>query len=167
MISSAACGMKGARARLRNRNVSAAWYNTVSRRGRSSGFLAKVHGAVLSTYWLPSWISPQMASNARLNSSALFCRERGNVPWSRSRAACWSSRSRSVSAEAVGFGTAPLANRSINVKVRFSKLPSPFARSLLIRPIKASREKSPSWPKGTSRSRKYRKASVPNSCAVA
>ena len=34
--------------------------------------------------------------------------------------------------------------RSIIVTVRLRRLPKPFARSLLIRPIKASREKSPS-----------------------
>ncbi|MCG3768270.1 MAG: hypothetical protein JW394_0374 [Nitrospira sp.] len=58
-------------------------------------------------------------------------------------------------------GIVLLANRSIIVKVRLRRLPIPLAKSLLRMVTMVVCEKSPSCPKGTSRNRKCRNASVP------
>ena len=60
-----------------------------------------------------------------------------------------------------GVGTEPPQNFAVMDKTREKRLPRSLARSALTRPIRASSENEASPPKCISRSKKWRKASMP------
>src|SRR3990167_7929314 len=123
---------------------------------------ASVHGADSSMYLFPEPIISQTELSILLYSSLSI--NLSTLPYNPS-AALFNSVSKEDSSEE-GDGICPSKYFSIMEIVLLRRLPISFARSALILFTIASLEKSPSSPSVTSRIRKYRKGSTPNSFII-
>ncbi len=124
-------------------------YITVAKRGLSSLFFARAHGAVSSIYLLARPISFQISARALLNCSSFM-----SFSTLAGVASAISISSLSIAANSDGHGITPLKYLSIIAKVLFTRLPRSLTRSEFIRFKSASFEKTPSAPNGSSRIRK-------------
>ena len=146
---SAVTGMNGEISTLMTRRDSAKLYMTLASSCFLAGSLARAHGVVSSMYLFARLMNAQtFLIVAESCISCMFFVKKSTV----SLASALSDLSTSLSP--CGASRTPSWNLMVMLSVRCSRLPRSFARSLLMRWIRASREKLPSWPRLISRNRK-------------
>ena len=146
---SAVTGMNGEISTLMMRRDSARLYITLARSCFFAGSLARAHGAVSSMYLFARLMNAQtflMVADSCM--SFIFVLKKSTVSLASAL------RDLSTSLSPTGAVSTPSWNLMVMLSVRCSRLPRSLARSLLMRLMRASREKLPSCPRLISRSRK-------------